>query len=71
VYGRIAEAALLIEHRHSDGTWSRLEPMAHHDAAAHDPERDWARGQTIYSCATCNEMVRVENPNHEAGEDDS
>ena len=68
MYGRLSEA-LLIEHRHNDGTWGRFEPTEHHDAAAHDPERDWAKGKIIYSCTTCDEMIRVNDPNAEAGED--
>ena len=68
MYGRIMEAGLLIEHRHDDGSWSRLEP-AEHDAAAHDPERDWAKGKTIYTCPTCDEMVRIEDPGRKRGEE--
>ena len=51
MYGRIAEESLRLEHRHSDGTWGRFE-RTHHDAADHDPERDWAKGQIVYSCTT-------------------
>jgi hypothetical protein len=61
VYGRITEAALRLEHRHSDGSWSPLE-RTHHDAAEHDPERDWARGSIVYACQTCDEQVRVLPP---------
>ena len=59
-FGRTAELALRIQHRHSDGTWGQLEPRSHHDAADHDPERDWASGATIYVCKTCDEEVMVE-----------
>jgi hypothetical protein len=69
VYGRLTEA-LLIEHRHSDGTWGRFQPVEHHDAAAHDPERDWAKGKKIYSCMTCEELIRVDDPAGEPGEGD-
>lgn len=69
MYGRIMEAALLMEHRHDDGTWGRLERMPDHDAAAHDPERDWAKGKTIYTCTTCDEMIRVEDPGRERGDE--
>jgi hypothetical protein len=69
VYGRLTEA-LLIEHRHSDGSWGRFQPVEHHDAAAHDPERDWAKGKKIYSCTTCDEMIRVDDPAGESGEGD-
>lgn len=46
-----------IEHRHSDGSWSRLEPM-HHDSAAHDGERSWLK-RKIFRCSTCQEEVAV------------
>ena len=59
MYGRIAEAMLQIEHRHSDGSWGKFE-RTHHDAADHDAERDWAKGKIVYSCTTCDEVVRVE-----------
>lgn len=53
------ETALRLEHRHSDGSWSPFEPRpSHHDAAEHDPERDWANGR-IYVCSNCSEEVRV------------
>jgi len=68
LYGRIAEATLMIEHRHSDGSWGRFE-RAHHDAADHDPERDWAKGKIVYSCTTCDELIRVEMPHDEPGSD--
>jgi hypothetical protein len=57
--GQLAGRGLLIEHRHSDGTWSPLEPAPqHHDASQHDPERDWARGE-VFRCAACEEEVRI------------
>ena len=59
-YGRTAELELRLQHRHSDGTWSQLEPRSHHDAADHDPERDWAAGRTIYVCKSCGEEVMIE-----------
>ena len=56
---RLAELDLRMQHRHNDGTWSTLERRPdHHDAADHDPERDWARGQ-VYVCTTCDEEVRI------------
>ncbi len=59
---RFTEALLRLEHRHSDGSWSRLEPRPqHHDATDHDPERSWADGQ-LYVCSTCDEQVVVRNP---------
>lgn len=57
-FGRVNEMTLQLQHRHSDGTWSALEPRSHHDAADHDPEREWAAG-TIYVCRTCDEEVHV------------
>jgi hypothetical protein len=57
-------AAIRLEHRHSDGSWSPLQ-RSHHDPADHDPERGWARGE-IYRCSTCEEEVRVV-PADEAG----
>ena len=59
-YGRTAELALRISHRHSDGSWGELDPRSHHDPADHDPERDWASGRTIYVCKSCGEEVLVE-----------
>lgn len=57
MYGRIAEMSFELEHRHSDGSWSRLE-RSHHDPADHDPERDWAN-TTLYRCSRCDEQIRV------------
>jgi hypothetical protein len=58
MYGQIAEMTLRLEHRHSDGSWGKFE-RAHHDAADHDPERSWVKGEAIYMCTTCDEVVRV------------
>ena len=30
-YGRMQELLLDVQHRHSDGSWGRLEPEASHD----------------------------------------
>ena len=46
-----------IEHRHSDGSWSPLEPI-HHDSAAHDSERSWIR-KAIFRCSGCDKNVTV------------
>jgi hypothetical protein len=46
-----------VEHHHSDGSWSPLEPQ-HHESADHDAERSWLR-RTIFRCASCNEEVAV------------
>ncbi|HEV7809053.1 MAG TPA: hypothetical protein VGO64_00525 [Candidatus Limnocylindrales bacterium] len=48
---------LRLEHQHSDGSWSPLEP-AHHGEPAHDGERSWLRG-LIFRCGSCSETVRV------------
>ena len=62
-----AALSLRLEHRHNDGSWSLLEPRPiHHDAAEHDPERDWAQGR-IYACTTCDEQVRVSDATNESG----
>jgi len=56
---RVREAMMRLEHRHSDGSWSRLEPRPqHHDSTEHDPERGWTDGQ-LYACPTCDEQVIV------------
>ena len=64
MYGRILEEQLRLEHRHSDGSWGRFE-RAHHDPADHDAERDWAKGKIVYSCTSCDELVRVDAPRNE------
>jgi hypothetical protein len=61
------ESVLRLEHRHDDGSWSTFEPRpSHHDAADHDPERDWANGR-IYVCTKCNEEIRVADASAEGG----
>jgi hypothetical protein len=53
---------MMLRHRHSDGSWSRLEPRPmNHDAADHDVEREWKDGR-IYVCTTCDEQVQVAVP---------
>jgi hypothetical protein len=54
-----------IEHRHSDGSWSPLEPI-HHDSAAHDGERSWLK-RTIFRCTTCDEQISVTVDSEESG----
>ncbi len=57
----LAEFELRVRHQHDDGSWGTLEPEARpHDAAAHDPEREWPNG-TIYKCTSCDERVVVSN----------
>ena len=57
MFNRFAETMLQLEHRHSDGSWGRLERAAH-DPAGRDPERDWEKGE-LYICPHCSEQVRV------------
>ncbi len=57
-----------IEHRHSDGSWSPLEPI-HHDAAAHDSERSWLK-RAIFRCSSCDEQVTVTVGGDETGSPD-
>jgi hypothetical protein len=64
---QVNSAAMLLrlEHRHSDGSWSSLEPRPnHHDPADHDPERAWATGR-VYQCSACDEQVRVSDISNE------
>jgi hypothetical protein len=66
---RFSNIQLLVEHRHNDGSWGRLQRESHHTSVDHDPERDWAKGE-IYRCTSCDELVRVrrepdvEDPHH-------
>jgi hypothetical protein len=53
---RIAQE-LLLEHRHDDGSWSRMERVEH-DSTDHDAERSWLR-RMIFRCTTCDEEVSV------------
>ena len=53
---RIAQQ-LELEHRHSDGTWERLDRVEH-DASAHDSERSWLR-RIVFRCGACGEEVAV------------
>ena len=62
-----SEMLLRLEHRHSDGSWSTLEPRPdHHDPAELDPERAWANGR-VYACIKCDEQVRVSDISNEPG----
>jgi hypothetical protein len=67
VQGRMAE--MQIQHRHNDGAWSPLQP-AHHDPAAHDPERDWVNG-AVSVCTSCGEEVRIMQPPVASSEGDT
>jgi hypothetical protein len=53
---RIAQE-LRLEHHHSDGSWSPMEPN-HHGSSDHDAERSWPR-RRIFRCATCEEEVAL------------
>jgi hypothetical protein len=50
-----------LEHRHTDGSWSPMEPVEH-DSTAHDGERSWLR-RRLFRCTTCTEEVAVTNAN--------
>ncbi len=62
-------AQLHLEHRHSDGSWSRLE-LSPHDSAEVDPERSWLRG-TIFRCKSCDEQVVVSTDGQPAPGDEA
>jgi hypothetical protein len=51
-----------ITHKHPDGSVHVMEPV-HHDAAEHDPERAWLRGQR-FRCSDCDATVTL-IPNEE------
>ncbi len=55
---RVLELTLRMEHQHSDGSWGRYEPRQHHDAADHDPEREWGKA-TTYVCTSCHDEIIV------------
>jgi hypothetical protein len=48
-----------IIHRHGSDNWAEFRPREHHDAADHDPERDWGRGAQIFRCESCEEEIAV------------
>ena len=56
--GQLAGRGLTVEHRHSDGTWSRMEEREHHDPAQHDPEQGWQYGR-VFVCMACEEEIRI------------
>jgi hypothetical protein len=58
--------AMRLEHHHSDGSWSPMEPI-HHGQADHDAERGWLKG-LIFRCKTCQEEVSVTQGFEEEGE---
>jgi hypothetical protein len=56
---RLGELTLSFQHRHGDGSLGRFERVQHHDAAEHDPEREWAKGGALYRCNSCDEEIVV------------
>lgn len=57
---RWAAVQYRIEHQHADGGWAPLvEEGNHHDAAAHDPERQWGK-RRLFRCTKCDEAVLIE-----------
>jgi hypothetical protein len=60
-------ASLLLEHGHSDGSWSPMQRVEH-DSADHDAERSWLR-RKIFRCTTCDEQVSVTEGGVEEGDD--
>jgi hypothetical protein len=68
---RILELELRISHRHNDGTNSPMvEVTEHHDAAEHDPERQWGI-RRIFRCVSCEETVTIESRPGDEGAPDS
>ena len=59
-YGQPAAALFQVEHQHSDGTWSTLQPAAGdpHDSAGSDPEREWDRGH-VFICTSCQDLTAL------------
>jgi hypothetical protein len=57
--------AMRLEHHHSDGSWSPMEPI-HQGQADHDAERGWLKG-LIFRCKTCQEEVSVTQGFEEEG----
>ena len=56
---RIHQLQYRIEHEHADGSWGQLvEQPAHHDPAAHDPERAWSL-RRIFRCTKCGDTVII------------
>jgi hypothetical protein len=53
-----AEIEYRIQHRHADGTWGDMHPVAAHSPADRDPERGWGF-RRIYKCASCDEQITI------------
>jgi hypothetical protein len=58
----------LLQHRHSDGSYSQMEEVRrHHDPSQHDQERSWGF-RRIFRCTTCEEMATIVPGAEEAAE---
>jgi hypothetical protein len=65
---RLREFQYTVEHQHADGSWGAMvEDRSHHDAAAHDPERDWIR--RVFRCTSCEEVVALTSGERTAAPD--
>jgi len=58
---------LQLMHVHG-GTHVPMVERSHHDAAEHDPERNWRAGSRIFRCTTCEDEVVVLPAGHDAPE---
>ena len=54
--------AMLLMHRHDDGSAAPMAEAAHESASTEDEERAWLRGARIFRCTECNEEVVVGAP---------
>jgi hypothetical protein len=67
----IADDSFVVEHRHSDGSWGRMEGRPeHHDPAQHDPEQGWQYGH-VFVCKSCEEEVRIGSTERESATEGS
>jgi hypothetical protein len=67
----LADRSIVVEHRHGDGSWGRMEGKGgHHDPAAHDPEQEWQYG-VVFRCDSCDEEVRLTPPGPEGRDEGS
>ena len=60
--------ALRLMHRHSGGGMSPMLETREHDAADHDPEKQWIKGARIFRCESCSDEVIVVPPGEEPGD---
>ena len=44
-------------HHHGQDNWVPMAESSDHDAATHDPERQWLSGARIFRCTTCDEEI--------------